>query len=474
MRVKAAPLSSSSWLLEDSQVKESSRYLPHTDKDLKEMLDAIGARRVEDLFQPIPEEYRLSKLLNLPGPLSETDLLRHMEGLQSPVVPGTSWSSFLGGGAYHHFIPTVVSALASRSEFSTSYTPYQPEISQGTLQAIFEYQTLMCQLTGMEVSNASMYDGASSLAEAVLMAHRITKRRKILVSGAIHPDYLRVAQTYVGPSQQEIVPISYQKDTGRTDERMLSSLLDEEVSSVAIQSPNFFGVIEDLETISERVHDAGVLLIVSFTEAIAYGILEPPGEFGADIVAGEGQSLGIPVSYGGPYLGIFASRERFVRNMPGRLIGETVDVEGKRGFVLTLSAREQHIRRERATSNISTNEGLCALMAAIFLSSLGKKGFRELAIMNLSKSEYAKKIVARIRGCEIEFSSATFNEFVLRTKKEPEKILEKLRKERILGGLCLTKVYPELNRHLLVTVTEMVRKEEIDRWAEALEKALKG
>jgi glycine dehydrogenase subunit 1 len=460
-------------LLEELQVKGSSRYLPHTDKDLKEMLNAVGARRIEDLFQSIPEKYRLSKLLNLPGAISEPDLLRHMEEVQSPITPGTSWTSFLGAGAYHHFIPAVVSALASRSEFSTSYTPYQPEISQGTLQAIFEYQTLMCQLTGMEVSNASLYDGASSLAEAILMAHRITKRKKVLLSQAIHPDYRRVVQTYVDPDQQKIVAIPYQKDTGRTDERILDSFLDQEISSVSIQSPNFFGAIEDLKSIAERVHEAGALLIVTFTEAIAYGILTPPGKFGADIVSGEGQSLGIPVSYGGPYLGIFASRERFVRNMPGRLIGETVDQEGKRGFVLTLAGREQHIRRERATSNIATNEGLCALMATIFLASVGKKGLRELAIMNLSKAEYAKKAVSRIRGCEVAFSSPTFNEFVLRTKKDPEKILERLREEKILGGLHLRKDYPELGRHLLVTFTEMVTKEQIDDWVEILQKTLK-
>jgi glycine dehydrogenase subunit 1 len=326
----------------------------------------------------------------------------------------------------------------------------------------------------MEVSNASLYDGASSLAEAILMAHRITKRKKVLLSQAIHPDYRRVVQTYVDPDQQKIVAIPYQKDTGRTDERILDSFLDQEVSSVSIQSPNFFGAIEDLSSIGERVHEAGALLIVTFTEAVAYGILKPPGESGADIVAAEGQSLGIPVSYGGPYLGIFASRERFVRNMPGRLIGETVDQEGKRGFVLTLAGREQHIRRERATSNIATNEGLCALMATIFLASLGKKGLRELAIMNLSKAEYAKKAVSRIRGCEVAFSSPTFNEFVLRIKKEPERILERLREEKILSGLCLAKDYPELNHHLLVTFTEMVTKEQINHWVEVLEKAHKG
>jgi glycine dehydrogenase subunit 1 len=381
-------------------------------------------------------------------------------------------SSFLGAGAYHHFIPSVVSSLISRSEFYTAYTPYQPEISQGTLQAIFEYQTLMCQLTGMEVSNASLYDGASSLAEAVLMANRITKKKKVLLSQAIHPEYRRVIQTYIDPEQQEIVLIPYQKDEGRTDEKILSNLLEEDVGAVVVQSPNFFGVIEDLQPVGKRVHNIGGLLIVGFSEPIAYGILRPPGEMGADIVAGEGQSLGIPTSFGGPYLGIFTTQERFVRNMPGRLVGETIDLEGKRGFVLTLATREQHIRRERATSNICTNEGLCALMATIFLSCLGKEGLKELAMMNLSKAEYAKKAVSGIGGSRLAFSAPTFNEFVLQTKGDPEEILKNLEKERILGGLLLKKFYPELDRHLLVTVTEMNEREEIDRWVEALERSL--
>ena len=449
-------------------MQDHIRYIPHTEEDIRKMLDALGLKKLEDLFQAVPKEYRLSKPLNLPEPLSEADLLRHFQGLQVPMMSG-----FLGAGAYHHFIPAVVSHLVSRSEFSTAYTPYQPEISQGTLQAIFEYQTLMCQLTGMEVSNASMYDGASSLAEAVLMAHRITKRRKVLLSQAVHPEYRRVIQTYIDPDQQEIVPVPYQKKEGRTDEKVLLDLLKEDVSAVVIQSPNFFGVIEDLQCIREKIHDCGGLMIVGFSEAVAYGILQPPGAMGADIVAGEGQSLGIPVSYGGPYLGIFATLETFVRNMPGRLVGETIDLEGKRGFVLTLATREQHIRRERATSNICTNEGLCALMTTVFLSCLGKEGLKELAMMNLSKTEYAKKGISRIRGCKLNFTGPTFNEFVLRIEKEPEEVLEELRKERILGGLPLEKFYPELDHHLLVTVTEMNRKEEIDRWGEALEKALK-
>ena len=445
-----------------------TRYVPHTHEDIRKMLEAIGVNKVEDLFGTIPKEYQLSKPLNLPEALGETDLIRHLQGLQSPAH-----TSLLGAGAYHHFIPAVVSSLISRSEFYTAYTPYQPEISQGTLQAIFEYQTLMCQLTGMEVSNASLYDGASSLAEAVLMSQRITKRRKVLLSQTVHPEYRRVIETYIEPDQQELVPVPYRKEDGRTDEAALLDLLDRDVNAVVIQSPNFFGVIENLLEIGKEVHQMGGMMIVGFSEAIAYGILAPPGEFEADIVAGEGQSLGIPLSLGGPYLGIFSTRNKHVRTMPGRLVGETVDLEGKRGFVLTLATREQHIRREKATSNICTNEGLCALMATIYLSCLGREGLREVAMMNLSKAEYAKKAVLKLKGCRQIFSGSTFNEFVLEIDGDPEKVLGEMKKEKIIGGLPLKRLYPELNRHLLVTVTEMITKEEIDRWAETLEKALK-
>ncbi len=452
-------------------MQDYARYIPHTESDVREMLQAIGVKQVEDLFQTIPEPYRLKELLKLPRPFSESDLLRHLWSLQSPVFSDKPWTLFLGAGAYPHFIPAVVSALVSRSEFYTAYTPYQPEISQGTLQAIFEYQTLMCQLTGMEVSNASMYDGASSLAEAVLMAQRITKRRKVLLSQAIHPEYRRVIETY-SDSDSQIVTVPYDRKTGQTDGKALTDLIDSEVSGVVLQNPNFFGVIEDLRPVAEKVHLSGGVLVAGFTEAVAYGLLAPPGDMGADIVAGEGQSLGIPVSFGGPYLGVFATREKFVRQMPGRLVGETVDLEGKRGFVLTLATREQHIRREKATSNICTNEGLCALMATVFLSTLGKEGLRELARMNLSKAEYAKKVASQIRGCRIAFSSPTFNEFVLEVPKDPQGVLNALKKERIVGGLPLAKYHPDLGRHLLVTVTEMMTKEEIDRWAQALRKAL--
>ncbi len=448
-------------------MKSYLRYLPHTEEDIQEMLKAIGLGSIEDLFKNIPQDHRLSKPLDLPGPLSEPDLLAHMEGLQ-----GSLGSSFLGGGAYHHFIPAVIQHLTSRSEFYTAYTPYQPEISQGTLQAIFEYQTLMCQLTGMEVSNASMYDGATSLAEAILMAHRITGRKKVLLSQTIHPEYRKVVETYIDPEEQEIVLIPYLKTDGRTDESALIQSLDHQVSAIVVQNPNFFGVVEDLQPFSEKIHQVGGMFIVGFSEAIAYGILRPPGAFGADIVAGEGQSFGIPLSFGGPYLGIFTTREKFIRNMPGRLVGETVDLEGKRGFVLTLATREQHIRREKATSNICTNEGLCALMATIYLSLLGKKGLKELALMNLSKAEYAKKIISRMNGCNITFSAPTFNEFVLEIDGDPGKILERLKTEGILGGLALSKFYPEMKQHLLITVTEMNTRQEIERWADVLAKSI--
>jgi glycine dehydrogenase subunit 1 len=445
-----------------------SRYLPHTEAEIRTMLDAVGIGKVDDLFEAIPAAVRLSGPLDLPPPLSETDLLRRIEGLGSPAFSGGSWASFLGAGAYHHFIPAVVSALASRSEFYTAYTPYQPEISQGTLQAIFEFQTLVCQLTGMEAANASLYDGATSIAEAVLMAHRITRRRKVLLAGTVHPDYRRVLQTYLDPAEHEIVPLPFHGTRGSVDPDALASLLDAEVSCVVIQSPNFFGIVEDLAGVSDLVHQAGALLVAGFTEAVAFGAVAPPGEAGADIVAGEGQSFGIPLSFGGPYLGLFATREAFVRSMPGRLVGETVDLEGRRGFVLTLATREQHIRREKATSNICTNEGLCALMATIFLAALGREGLKEMARMNLSKARYAIKRAAEIAGCEPAFEGPVFNEFVLRLEGDPREVLARMKGEKILGGLPLSRWYPEFDRHLLVTVTEMMGKEEIDRWAEAL------
>lgn len=441
------------------------RYIPNTEDDCREMLKVIGVSSIEDLFESIPRNFRLSSPLKLPEPFSESELINFFREIE----PST-FISFLGGGAYRHFIPSIVQKLASRSEFYTAYTPYQAEISQGTLQAIFEYQSLMCQLTAMEVSNASMYDGATSMAEGVLMAYRITKKPKIIVSSTVHPEYRKVLETYIDKDTQEIIKVPYNRETGQTDKDILYDQINDDLSAVIIQNPNFFGVIEDLTGLADIIHEKGGLLIVGFSEAIAYGILTPPGLFGADVVFGEGQSLGIPLSYGGPYLGIFTTRERFVRNMPGRLVGETVDMEGKRGFVLTLATREQHIRREKATSNICTNEGLCALMATVFLSSLGKEGLRELAIMNLSKAEYAKKLLSQAKDLRLKFLAPTFNEFVIELNGNPEDTLMRLRKKGILGGLPLSKYYPELNRHLLITVTEMNKREEIENLVDILTK----
>lgn len=441
------------------------RFIPHTEEDCQKMLKEIGLNRLEDLFEQIPKAFRVSTRLDLPKPFSESDLLRHFE-----LIEPKTFISFLGAGAYRHFIPSVVQKLSSRSEFYTAYTPYQAEISQGTLQAIFEYQSLMCQLTAMEVSNASMYDGATSLSEAVLMAYRITKKPKVLISEAVHPEYRMVLKTYIDNENLEIITIPYRKDTGETDKKILFDNITDDLCALVLQSPNFFGIIEDLSGIGKEVHEKGGLFITGFTEPVAYGILSPPGLFDADIVYGEGQSFGIPLSYGGPYLGIFTTREKFVRNMPGRLVGETVDIEGKRGFVLTLATREQHIRREKATSNICTNEGLYALMATIFLSCLGKEGLRELSLMNLSKAEYAKKKILETKNIKLRFSAPTFNEFVIELKDEPEKVLMELEKDGILAGLILKNFHPELDKALLVTVTEMNRKEEIDHLIKLLDR----
>ncbi len=446
-------------------MKNYHRFIPHTEDDCRQMLKDIGVSSIEDLFESIPEAFRLSSPLRLPEPLSEPELINLFRALEPQV-----FTSFLGAGAYRHFIPSVVQKLASRSEFYTAYTPYQAEISQGTLQAIFEYQSLMCQLTAMEVSNASMYDGATSLAEAALMAYRITRRPNILISMAVHPEYRKVLETYIDHDTQNLIKVPYNNDTGQTDMDFIFNQINDDLNAVIIQSPNFFGVIEDLTNLAEEIHKKGGLLILGFSEAISYGILKPPGFWGADIVFGEGQSLGIPLSYGGPYLGIFTTRERFVRNMPGRIVGETVDMEGERGFVLTLATREQHIRREKATSNICTNEGLCALMATIFLSCLGKEGLRELALMNLSKAEYAKKLFSKLEDVRLKFLAPTFNEFVIELNSDPEDVLIRLRKEGIIGGLPLKRYYPELDRDILITVTEMNKREEIEHLVETISK----
>ncbi len=435
------------------------RYLPHTEEEIAEMLQTIGLKSLDNLFGTIPEDCRRAEPLDLPAPLTEWELDTHMDMLAAKMAAPPDYKLFLGAGSYHHFIPEAVKQLLLRSEFYTAYTPYQPEISQGTLQAIYEYQTLVTLLLGMEVANASMYDGASALAEALLMAIRITKRKKVAVSRLVHPFYRKVIQTYLEASGFEIVALPITKE-GTTD---LSGLdHPEEFAGVAIQSPNFFGCIENLEAHGERIHtDPKTFFIASFTEPLAYGLLKPPGEYNADIVCGEGQSLGIPQSFGGPGLGMFATRMKYVRSMPGRLVGQTVDKDGKRGFVLTLATREQHIRRERATSNICSNEGLCALASAMYMASLGKTGIRELAARNHDKAEYLKKGLAE-SGVNLPFGAPTFNEFVAEFPAGFKEKYARFIDKKIVAGLDLEPFYPELKNHYLFCATETAARTDMD------------
>lgn len=443
-------------------------YLPHTDEEIGEMLSSLGLNTIEELFNPIPQGLRLKEPLNLPLGLSEEEVFYKLKALSSKNL--NHFISFLGGGAYRHYIPSVVNHILLRSEYYSSYTPYQPEISQGTLQAIFEYQTLICQLTGMDVANASMYDGASAVAEAVLMAKRINGRAKVILSSALHPEYRDVIKTYLSTRSDNIKEVLYCTETGRTLPEAIEGVIDEDTSCVVCQYPNFFGCIEDLKAIEEVVHKKGAIFIVSITEPVSLGLLKPPGEFGADIVVGEGQSFGIPLSFGGPSLGFFATREAYLRQMPGRIVGETVDSKGERAFVLTLATREQHIRRERSTSNICTNSGLCAIAALVTLSLLGKEGLKELAILNLKNSEYAKKTLLEIPWIKTQFTSPTFNEFVIDTGRDIEALLKYLKDEGILGGIPLNCLYRELKDSLLISVTELNTRDEIDRLRDALER----
>jgi glycine dehydrogenase subunit 1 len=434
------------------------RYLPHTDDDISAMLKVVGVGSLEELFSTVPEDCRKKEPLKLPDPLTEWELNQHMAFLAAAMATMPEYRVFVGAGSYEHFVPSSVVSLISRSEFVTSYTPYQPEVSQGTLQGIFEYQTLICRLLGMEVANASMYDGASALAEALLMAARITKRKKVAISPLIHPHYREVVKTYLWPTGYEVVELPY-LENGRTDLSALDGVT--ELAAVAVQSPNFFGCVEDLTALREKTSEREAMSITSFTEVLAYGLLKNPGSYEADIVCGEGQSLGIPQSFGGPSLGIFASRMKYVRNMPGRLVGKTVDQAGRQGFVLTLATREQHIRRERATSNICTNQGLCAMGAAIYMASLGKQGLRELAKLNYDKAEYLKRRLEE-SGLKVRFESPTFNEFVVEVPGDFEGTYGKLLEQKIVPGLPLAPYYPELSNCYLMCVTETKTKEDID------------
>jgi glycine dehydrogenase subunit 1 len=436
--------------------------LPHTDADVREMLAVVGQPELGALFDSIPAQYRLTRPLELPEAASEYEILAELEGLAAQNEHATARAWFLGAGVHHHFVPSAVDALISRAEFYTSYTPYQPEISQGTLQAIFEWQTMLCGLTGMEVSNASLYDGASATAEAVLMALRVSRRRKVAISAALHPHYRGVIETYLAALDFELVTLPRGAD-GRTR----ASAIDPDTACVLVQQPNFWGCIEDLRALASAAHAQGALLVTSVAEALSLALLAAPGECGADIVCGEAQSFGVPMGFGGPHLGFLTSRMAHVRQMPGRLVGETLDADGQRGYVLTLSTREQHIRRERATSNICTNQGLCLMMATIFLALHGKTGLRQLAERNLAKAEYAK---ARLRavGLTLPFAAPSFNEFVVRLREPAERALARARARGIVAGLGLARLAPELGDALLVCVTETASRPQIDELASVL------
>jgi glycine cleavage system P protein (glycine dehydrogenase) subunit 1 len=444
-------------------------FTPHTSEDIAQMLKVIGVDSVDDLFSEIPSAVRCRQALELPAPASEAEILRELHKLSQQNATPKTHISFLGGGTYNHFTPAVVDFITSRGEFATAYTPYQSEISQGTLQAIFEFQTLVCQLTGMEAANASMYDGASACAEAALMAARLTRRKKILVSRALHPEYRETVATYCSFLNFELVELSF-NENGETSLEELQENIDDQTAGVLIGSPNFFGVVENIAALAPLIHEKGGKLVVAVQEAASLGLLKPPGVLGADIVVGEGQSFGIPPAFGGPHVGFFAVRQKDVRSIPGRLAGETVDQEGKRGFVLTLSTREQHIRREKATSNICSNHGLCALMATVYLSLLGKEGLREVAVHNHSKAEYAKKQIAALPDFSLPFSSPTFNEFVVESDKPADEVLARLEQSGILGGISLRPFHGEMDKRFLVCVTEQNTRDDID----ALIKALAG
>jgi glycine dehydrogenase subunit 1 len=437
------------------------RYISVTEEEKRQMLDLIGAARVEDLFGCIPDHLKIKHDLNIPEGASEPVALRYFSSQASRNASADRFPIFLGAGAYHHFIPSVIDAIISRSEFYTAYTPYQPEISQGTLQAVFEYQTFICQLTGMEVANASLYDGSSGLAEAVLMAHRINKRGRVLLPAGLHPHYHRVLQTYVENLGIQIdqVPLT---EKGGVDPDRLESLLSEEHTAVVLQTPNFFGIVEDLATLLPVVKSRDLLSIVVVPEALSLGLLKPPGELGADIVVGEGQSFGIPLGFGGPYLGFFATQDRHKRQMPGRVAGLTADSEGRPGFVLTLSTREQHIRREKATSNICTNQGLCALIASVFLSTLGRRGLRQMAEQNVKKCHFLKRQVVD----HLVYHGPAFNELTLRCPASPETLNERLMESGILGGLPLGRYFPERADQMLVCVTEQNSRQDIEHFVD--------
>jgi glycine dehydrogenase subunit 1 len=445
------------------------RYLPNTVENQRQMLGVIGAASIDELLARVPPKARLARPLNVGPALAESDLIRHLGALAAENADADSHVCFLGGGAYDHYIPSPINHLVARGEFFTAYTPYQPEASQGTLRSIYEYQTMIAELTGMDVANASIYDGASSLAEAALMARAATGRQEIVLATGVNPRYRRVVATYGEGLAVRLRDVA--APAGVLDTDAARKLVGPRTAALVVQSPNFYGSIEDLAAAADIAHAAGALLVV-VADPVNLGVLEAPGRLGADVVVGDGQGLGVPLSYGGPYLGVFAAKQDFVRRMPGRLVGATVDRDGHRGFVLTLQTREQHIRRDKATSNICTNVALCALMATIYVATLGKRGLARVGELSAAKAHYAADRLTQIPGVSLRFDAPFFNEFTLRLPKPPERVAARLAKARILAGIPLKAFDRRLADCLLVAVTEKRTKAEIDEFAEALGKAV--
>jgi glycine dehydrogenase subunit 1 len=445
------------------------RYISNTPAQQREMLATIGVGSIEELLARIPAKARLSRPLSVPAAMAESDLVRHLRALSALNANADDYACFLGAGSYDHSVPSPINHLISRGEFFTAYTPYQPEASQGTLRSIFEYQSMMAELTGMDVANASLYDGASSVAEAALMAHAVTERKTIVLSKGVNPLYRQVVETYCeGPGiRLKSAPIG----DGTTDLDALRKAVSGQAAAVVIQHPNFFGCLEDVKTAGDIAHAQGALLVV-VADPINLGLLTPPGDLGADIVVGEGQGLGVPMSFGGPNLGVFAAKQELVRRMPGRLVGATVDLDGQRGFVLTLQTREQHIRREKATSNICTNVALCALMATIYVSIMGKVGMRKVGELSTAKAHYAAEVFAKIPGVRLRFTAPFFKEFALELPKSPERVAKRLMKDKILAGVPLKAFDRAQKDCLLVAVTEKRTRAEIDVYAAALAAAV--
>ena len=450
------------------------RYIPNAGEDVREMLEVIGIDSVEQLFDSIPAEVKLKDYLDLPGPWSEIEARRWFKSLANRNITSHDNLSFLGAGAYAHYQPACIDQLLLRAEFLTAYTPYQPEVSQGTLQSIFEYQTHQCILTGLDVANASLYDGSTAFVEGVLLAERTAKgRKKVVVANSIHPEYIETLRTYVQNLGIEIVEVGY-LDDGRIDGEALKAAVDDSTFAVAVQSPNFFGVLEDYDAVAAIADGGGALKIAVIAEASSLGIVSPPGAHGFDIAVGEGQAWGIATQFGGPFVGFMVVRDALKRHMPGRLVGETVDTNGRRGYVLTLATREQHIRRGKATSNICTNQALIALAVNMYLSLMGKEGLREVAMQCLQKAAYLRKRLAESGVIEFPFSGPMYNEMTVRTPRASREVLAELEKKNILGGVPLDHYFDDRSNEFLVAVTELHTKEHLDYFADALIAAASG